>query len=196
MVGGLLAVLLAGCGGGGSGLDTRPATRSTAVSPSSPQPTTMQPTPTPTPTASTPWATVNVGTFGKDPAVAALTRYAPTRTEAVITYNPKLPAFVAVVTPAWQANQATKIAKAQAKGWTVPRGTRWSIVGASRTGPAARVRACLWGPTDNFIDARTGQVQGKESKDWEPLDVRMVLEKGVWKVDHAYDATFSCKGAR
>ncbi len=209
---------LIGCVQPGPGLDTSPATRSRSAWPG--QATsggTGGGSPALTPPASaTPgqqaWASVSVVAAAGDPAVRAVTRYLPAWAQVMGTADTKLPAYRATTTPAWQRDQATRLAQAEARGLTLARGVHWAVVGVRRVAGQTRVRACSWGPSEQWIatgapatpatplptttalpTTTTGTAAGSG---WSALDVRMRLLRGTWRVDHIYTAEFSCRPAR
>lgn len=162
-------------------------------------------TPASTPTSTE--AEVSLGTFRKSPIAKAFGRYVTARHQAALAYDATLPALAATTTPRWLKYQTTIFDDTKAKGWTWPPVPRYSVVGLVRTGPTtAKVRDCIWGPSGAFINQATGAQEEAVQAKWYQEDTRMVLSKGVWRVDWVYDATvtgrpvpdvvtFSCKGA-
>ncbi len=192
-----VTALLAACGPG-STLDTA-GSSSPVTSPASASPATTTPagtTGSPAGTGSQPWANVNVGAFGKDPIVQAAAAWLRARTEAGITDNPRLPAFVALTSASFLKDQTAKFQNWKSKHLTVPRPGRWAMVGVTHTGSTARVRACVWGPSGGLMDARTKKWAEPVTDRWYGEDMRLFRTGGAWKVDQVYDATFSCAAAR
>lgn len=192
--GALLAVVA--CSGGGD-LDDGPLSGAGPTGTPSVMETTLAPptTAVPTPTAAAKVGGVTVGKYAEDPAVQSFARYVAVRFTALRRRDARYAPMLALATRSRQAHERALIDRMIADNQVVEGKVRWAVVGAATTGARARVRACQRDDASWFLDRDTGRRTPVKPR-WIPFDVRMVRSDGVWKVDSAYEAKFSCGEAR
>jgi hypothetical protein len=139
---------------------------------------------------------VSTGRLGADPAARAFVRYAPARTEAFARRNPRLPALARTATPQRLASDVGWLRTMVRNGHTVPRTARWAVVGVSRTGTAATVTACVWGPSAAFVDPTTRRLAEPVEARWYAYDFRLVRSGDAWLVAGDAESPDPCKEAR
>jgi hypothetical protein len=101
--------------------------------------------------------------------------------------------MVETATFQWIQQQRLVISDAEDRGWTVPAEARMRVVGVEPGDSDAVVRLCMWGPSVDFIQAKTGEPVGSQMRQWYPFDVKMVLARDRWYVSAAAEAAFACE---
>jgi hypothetical protein len=141
------------------------------------------------------YARVNLGRFAADPAARGFTAYAVSRTEATLARDVTLPSLVRSTGPRYRAFLAGEYRTLRKNNWTTAAPTRWAVLALSRQSTAASLRACFWGPSTSYLDARTRKPVEDLDNRWYATRVQMSKQGVTWRVDDVQLSTFSCKGS-
>ena len=141
------------------------------------------------------YARVNLGRFAADPAARGFTAYAASRTEATLARDVTLPSLVRSTGPRYRAFLAGEYRTLRQNNWTTAAPTRWAVLALSRQSTAASLRACFWGPSTSYLDARTRKPVEDLDNRWYATKVQMSKQGVTWRVDDVQLSTFSCKGS-
>jgi hypothetical protein len=142
------------------------------------------------------YARVNLGRFAADPAARGFTAYAVSRTEATLARDVTLPSLVRSTGPRYRAFLAGEYRTLRKNNWTTAAPTRWAVLALSRQSTAASLRACFWGPSTSYLDARTRKPVEDLDNRWYATRVQMSKQGVTWRVDDVQLSTFSCKARR
>lgn len=135
---------------------------------------------------------VDTGRWGDEPMMPTLLDYLEAR-QASMRERRIVPEMVSSATYQWVQQQRAVIADAEDRGWTVPARAEMRIVGV-RPGPSdTTVRLCMWGPSVDFIDRRSGEPIRSGERQWHPFDVKMVQVEDRWFVSAAAEGEFPCE---
>lgn len=135
---------------------------------------------------------VDTGEWSNDVMVPTLVEYLEAR-QASMRERRIVPDLVETATFQWVQQQRAVIADAKQRGWTVPAEAEMQVVGVESAGLDAVVQVCMWGPSVDFIDAKTGQSVRPEKRQWYPFDVKMVMAGERWYVSAAAQGDFACE---
>jgi hypothetical protein len=135
---------------------------------------------------------VDTGQWGNDAMMPTLVEYLDAR-QTSMRERRITPAMVETATFQWIQQQRAVIADAEQRGWTVPAQARMRIAGVESDGADAVVRVCMWAPSVDFVDAKTGKPVEPEVRQWYPFDVKMVLADDRWYVAAAAEGDFGCE---
>lgn len=135
---------------------------------------------------------VDTGRWADDAMMPTLVAYLQAR-QASMRERRIVPDMVATATFQWIQQQRLVISDAEDRGWTVPAEARMRIVGVEPGNSDAVVRVCMWGPSVDFVDAKTGEPVRSHSRQWYPFDVKMVLAGSHWYVSAAAEGAFACE---
>jgi hypothetical protein len=135
---------------------------------------------------------VDTGRWSDEPMVPTLVKYLEAR-QASMRERRIVPDMVGTATFQWVQQQRAVIADAEQRGWTVPAQAEMRIVGV-RTGVSdTTVQLCMWGPSVDFIDRRSGEPVRPGERQWYPFDVKMVQAEDRWFVSAAAEGEFVCE---
>jgi hypothetical protein len=135
---------------------------------------------------------VDPGEWGNDAMVPTLVDYLDAR-QTSMRERRITPEMVGTATFQWIQQQRAVIADAKKRGWTVPAEARVRVVGVDEDGPDAMVHVCMWAPSVDFVDAKTGKPVEPGVRQWYPFDVKMVLVDDRWYVAAAAEGEFGCE---
>jgi hypothetical protein len=135
---------------------------------------------------------VETGRWGHDAMIPTLVEYLEAR-QSSMRERRIVPDLVETATFQWIQQQRLVIADAEDRGWTVPAAARMRVVGVEPGNADAVVRVCMWGPSVDFIDAKSGEPVRSQQRQWYPFDVKMVLAGDRWYVSAAAEGAFACE---
>lgn len=197
LLGGLVALPLAGCSGA-EGLDTQ-ARRSTPA-PSNSSPTSAAGTPsTPSGTSTSPGLDPSVA--ARQAAVAEVKRgfaaYQAAYLTAIRTRNARVPDLVRNSTPRMYAADRASIARMREENVELRGEPRLRLGKVSFSGDrAATLRVCEYDSAARFVDLDTGRLAEQVSDKWEPYVVRLVKGEDRWRLDQYIEGSFRCRQGR
>jgi len=135
---------------------------------------------------------VDTGEWGNDVMVPTLVEYLEAR-QTSLRERRITPEMVETATFQWIQQQRAVIANAKERDWTIPAQARVRVVGVESDVPDAVVHVCMWGPSVDFVDAKTGKPVEPEVRQWYPFDVKMVMVDDRWYVAAAAEGEFGCE---
>lgn len=135
---------------------------------------------------------VRAGAFVDEPMISTLVRYLDERQTSMREHGATA-GLVSTSTYQWLQQQRGVIATADQRGWTVPAAATMIVHSVTGGSPDALVGLCLWGPSVDFIDARTLEPVRRTPAQWYPFDVKMVFTGDRWLVAGAAQGEFRCE---
>jgi hypothetical protein len=135
---------------------------------------------------------VDTGRWSDDVMVPTLVEYLEAR-QTSMRERRIVPEMIGTATFDWVQQQRSVIADAKERGWTVPKQARMRVVGIDTAAGDAMVQVCMWGPSVDFIEVKTGEPVNQEMRQWYPFDVKMVLADDRWYVAAAAEGDFRCE---
>ena len=135
---------------------------------------------------------IETGRWRNDAMIPTLVEYLEAR-QSSMRERRIVPDMVETATFQWIQQQRLVIADAEDRGWTVPAEARMRVVGVEAGNADAVVRVCMWGPSVDFVDAKSGEPVRSQQRQWYPFDVKMVLAGDRWYVSAAAEGAFACE---
>ena len=135
---------------------------------------------------------VQAGRFTDEAMMPTLLDYLQARQESMRQHAATAD-LVATSTYQWLQQQRVAIATAQQRGWTVPQTATVTVQRVESGSVNAVVGVCLWAPSVDFVDERTGHPVRRTPVQWYPFDVKMVRTSDRWLVAEVARGNFGCK---